>query len=82
MDETNAPLTRESKDAGNLRHSDGTDSPRTVRLPGFIVDHDVGLGDAIKYATSSLGFHPCGGCQERAAKMNKWLVFTGSNRSG
>jgi hypothetical protein len=49
---------------------------RRVRLPGFIADEDIGLGDAIQRATSYLGLRPCGGCKRRAAVLNRWLVFT------
>jgi len=48
-----------------------------VRLPGFITDEDVGLGDVIKRATSAVGIKPCGGCERRAAALNRWLVFSG-----
>ena len=34
---------------------------RKVRLPGFVRDEDIGLGDAIKSVTSALGIRPCGG---------------------
>ncbi len=47
-----------------------------VRLPGFIDDEEIGLGDLIKRATSSLGIQPCGGCEHRAAVLNRWMVFT------
>jgi hypothetical protein len=49
---------------------------RQVRLPGFVVDEAIGLGDAIKRATSYAGIRPCGGCEHRAAALNRWLVFT------
>jgi hypothetical protein len=42
-----------------------------------VAEHDVGLGDVIKRATSAIGFTPCGGCARRAATLNRWLVFTG-----
>ena len=48
-----------------------------VRLPGFISDEDVGLGDAIKRVTSNFGISPCGSCERRAALLNRWFVFTG-----
>jgi hypothetical protein len=52
--------------------------PHRVRLPGFISgDEEIGLGDAIKRATASVGIQPCGGCAERAARLNRWVVFTG-----
>ncbi len=48
--------------------------PRTLRLPGFLVDDDeIGLGDLIKKATSAMGIKPCAGCEERAASLNKWV---------
>ena len=47
-----------------------------VRLPGFITDEDIGLGDVIKRATSYVGIMPCGGCQRRARTLNRWMVFT------
>jgi hypothetical protein len=48
-----------------------------VRLPGFILDEDVGLGTVVKRVTSAFGARPCGGCEQRAATLNRWLVFTG-----
>lgn len=51
--------------------------PYKVRLPGFLTDEDVGLGDVIKRATSSVGIRPCGGCAQRAAALNRWLAFSG-----
>lgn len=51
--------------------------PYRVRLPGFITDEDVGLGDVIKQVTYTFGIKPCGGCERRAAALNRWLVFTG-----
>jgi hypothetical protein len=51
--------------------------PYRVRLPGFITDEEVGLGDVIKRATSAVGMRPCGGCDQRAAALNRWLVFSG-----
>ncbi len=51
--------------------------PYRVRLPGFISDEDIGLGDVIKKVTSAVGIRPCGGCERRAAALNRWLTFTG-----
>ena len=56
-----------------LRHA-------AFRLPGFINDDDVGLGDAIKRATSYIGIKPCGGCGRRAAALNQWFVFSGRRK--
>jgi len=48
-----------------------------VRLPGFITDEDIGLGDVLKRATSYIGIKPCSSCERRAAALNRWFVFTG-----
>lgn len=51
-------------------------APHRVRLPGFITDGEIGFGDVMKRTTSYLGIQPCGGCERRAAALNRWLVFT------
>lgn len=51
-------------------------SAHRVRLPGFVLDEEIGLGDIIKRATSYMGIKPCGGCESRAAALNRWMVFT------
>jgi hypothetical protein len=51
--------------------------PYRVRLPGFVSDEDIGLGDAVTRATSLFGIRPCGGCERRATALNRWLVFSG-----
>jgi hypothetical protein len=51
--------------------------PYRVRLPGFITDEDIGLGDVIKRATSAVGIRACENCEQRAATLNRWLAFTG-----
>ena len=50
--------------------------PHRVRLPGFVRDEEIGLGDAVKRMTYALGVRPCGGCEARAAALNRWMVFT------
>jgi len=50
--------------------------PRRVRLPGFLIEEEVGLGDAIKRATYAMGIKPCGGCEKRAATLNRWMRFS------
>jgi hypothetical protein len=52
-------------------------APYRVRLPGFISDEEVGLGDVIKRATYAVGIKECGGCGRRAAALNRWMVFSG-----
>ena len=51
-------------------------TPRKVRLPGFITGDEVGLGDVVQRVTYAIGIRPCGGCERRAAAMNRWMVFT------
>lgn len=50
--------------------------PYRVRLPGFVKEEEVGLGEVIKRATYSVGIRPCTGCRRRAATLNRWVVFT------
>jgi hypothetical protein len=47
-----------------------------VRLPGFLIEEEVGLGDVIKKATYAMGIKPCGGCEKRAAALNRWMTFS------
>jgi len=54
--------------------------PHRVRLPGFVTDEDVGLGEAIKRVTRTLGVRTCGSCERRARALDRWLVFTGRGR--
>jgi hypothetical protein len=53
-----------------------------VRLPGFVNDADIGLGDVVKRVTRAAGLRPCRGCERRAATLNRWLVFAGNGGSG
>ena len=50
--------------------------PFRVRLPGFLVEEEIGLGDVIKRTTYFMGIKPCSGCEQRAAALNRWMVFT------
>jgi len=61
----------------NPAHDEPERKPYRVRLPGFISDEDVGLGDVIKRATYAIGVKPCGGCHRRATVLNRWMVFSG-----
>ena len=47
-----------------------------VRLPGFLVEDEVGLGDLIKRVTYVMGIKPCSGCEKRAAALNRWMTFS------
>lgn len=51
--------------------------PRHVRIPGFVADDDIGLGDAVKRVTYTLGVkRPCGGCDRRATALNRRMVLS------
>jgi hypothetical protein len=68
-------MTPDKPEAG--RADQGRPEPHRVRLPGFTAEPEVGLGDVIKRATSLVGIRPCGSCLERAAHLNRWMVFSG-----
>ncbi len=55
----------------------GERRPYRIRLPGFVTEKEVGLGDVIKGATSWAGIRPCAGCEGRATALNRRFVFTG-----
>jgi hypothetical protein len=55
---------------------DRRDEPHQLRLPGFVSDEVIGLGDLIKGATSTFGIRPCSGCERRADRLNRWLAFS------
>jgi hypothetical protein len=50
--------------------------PHRLRLPGFLNEEELGLGDAIKRVTYAMGIKPCGGCEKRAAALNRWMHFS------
>jgi hypothetical protein len=50
--------------------------PHRLRLPGFLIEEEVGLGDAIKRVTYAMGIPPCTGCQKRAAALNRWMTLS------
>ena len=56
--------------------------PHRIRLPGFLIVDEVGLGDAVKRATYAMGIKPCGGCEKRAAVLNRWMHFSRYFNSG
>ena len=64
-------MKKDETDSAQVSHP-----PRRIRLPGFVADEDIGLGDAIKRVTYALGIRPCGGCERRAAALNRRFVFT------
>jgi hypothetical protein len=50
--------------------------PHRIRLPGFIKEEEIGLGDVIKRVTYAMGIKPCAGCEKRAVALNRWMRFT------
>jgi hypothetical protein len=69
-------IMAERKKASASKTGQQERQPYRVRLPGFVKDQEVGLGDAIKRATYSVGVRPCGGCGRRATALNRWMIFT------
>jgi len=49
--------------------------PLRVRLPRFLIEDEVGLGDVIRRATNSMGIKSCGGCERRAEWLNRRISF-------
>jgi hypothetical protein len=47
----------------------------SVRIPGFVSDEQIGLGDVVSRVTYGFGIKPCGGCGRRAAALNRMVVF-------
>jgi hypothetical protein len=60
---------------GNPRTFEVRREPKRVRLPGFLIEQEIGMGDIIKRATYAMGLKACGGCEKRAAALNRWVVF-------
>jgi hypothetical protein len=54
------------------------ETPRAirVRLQGFLIEKEIGLGDAINRATYAIGIKPCGACERRSAALNQWMRFS------
>jgi hypothetical protein len=50
--------------------------PYRVRLPGFLIEEEVGLGDVVKRITYAMGIKPCEGCEKRASALNRWVRFS------
>jgi hypothetical protein len=57
------------------RQEESQSGPYQVRLPGFLIEEDMGLGDVIKRVTHAIGIKACGGCEKRAAALNQWMHF-------
>ena len=68
MKDKKAKVTARKKDNEHISHR--------IRLPGFLIEQEIGLGDVIKRANFSIGIRHCGGCEKRAAALNRWLRFS------
>lgn len=53
--------------------TDETPKPARLRLPGFVREEEIGLGDLVSRAAAAIGVRPCGGCARRADAMNRWM---------
>jgi hypothetical protein len=69
-------MDEQEKVAASAKEPKDQSQPYRIRLPGFIKDEDVGLGDVVTRAAYSLGIRPCGGCTQRAAALNRRVIFT------
>jgi hypothetical protein len=63
-----------------MKKGNKTGETHHIRLPGFVVENETGLGDIIKRATTAIGIPPCGQCEQRAALLNKWIVFNSKSK--
>jgi hypothetical protein len=61
---------------GKVSISNSKHEPFRVRLPGFVRDEEIGLGDVVKRMTYAAGIRPCSGCEKRAAALNRRVIFT------
>lgn len=70
-------MKRENSAKGKIAEQVSSEpQPRRVRLPGFVIEEEIGLGDVVKRLTYAIGIRPCGGCEKRAAALNRWVRFT------
>jgi hypothetical protein len=66
---------RREASAGEIIEKRSEGPRHRFRLPGFVKDEDIGLGDVIQRATQSFGIRACAGCGRRSATLNRWVVF-------
>src|SRR6266498_1254606 len=62
--------------APDLRMDKRERQPHRVRLPGFIVEEDIGLGDALKRVTYRMGITSCAGCEKRDNELDPAAVMS------
>lgn len=67
-------MAQENSVKGGAKDTNGADSARRrVRLPRFIAHEPVGAGQVVKRVTSAVGVRPCGPCERRADRLDRWL---------
>jgi hypothetical protein len=64
-----------AEDGAESTNARGDGGRHRVRLPRFIVHEPIGTGQLIKRATSAVGVRPCAPCEQRAARLDRWLRF-------
>jgi hypothetical protein len=64
------------KPPGRPTEEDSPREPHRVRLPGFLIEEEIGLGDVIRKVTHIAGVAPCIGCERRATALNRWVRFS------
>ena len=62
-----------AKGGARPANGEGVIARHHVVLPRFIVHDPVGAGQVVKRVTSAVGVRPCAGCQQRAARLDRWL---------
>jgi hypothetical protein len=67
----NAETRRESHNSVDQ----ATKSTYRLKLPQFIIQESVGLGEVIKRGTTALGIRSCQGCEQRAAQLDRRFRF-------
>ena len=51
----------------------------TINTRG-VLKKSIGLGDAIKKMTNSVGIKPCEACNKRAQKLNEMIQFSNGKK--
>jgi hypothetical protein len=66
---------KQEQTAEEHKEDEPKSGPHRVRLPGFLVEDEIGLGDLVKRITYSMGLKTCRGCEGRRATLNQWMHF-------
>jgi hypothetical protein len=67
--------TENDAPADPIRHPEP--EPYRMRLPGFLGEREIGLGDVIHRVTNAIGIPTCSSCERRRAALNRRVAFTG-----